>query len=307
MNKKITFLAALSALTMLAACARNPPQTLEQVWARVEAERQAEQQALVSPIAAQWQEVNIEYLREYRAYPRGYFLGRDIFILTVENNYPVVKRVDIIGGGLTVENEMTLDRISHNIGNYIVLGGTRSFSFNTALNSPHASILFTNNIFRTLGAGGQTNLRFVEKVGQEIPEEIFWRTSDSQLPYVGTFIFDELQIISQRDYEITQERLEWYADVQINISLGPERVLIAELGDSALRFNINPLFHNGGRTVSLGGANGGHGGSFRYLFIADENTIYNRYFSFHHPHDWNTGERLPGGHYIRYAVRYVRQ
>ena len=251
---------------------------------------------------------NIEWLTEHKAYPRGYFLlGRNILILTIEDNIPVVKRVDILEGELIIRSETRLARIDYR--------PERSPLFVFSANQ--GSISFDNGVFQSLSfslAGGgnfpQPRFNFFEKIDDEIPEEVFWASSDSQISYVGNFVFDDFLIIQQSNYEITETLLEWFTSVQLVVGLNQDGSLEVDFyppGGSPLWFNINRLNAWDGRIIPMGGANGAFGGEYRYLYIADENTIYHRFHSFSHPFDWDTGESLPGGHTIEYAIRYIRQ
>jgi len=282
----------------------------------VQAELQAAQEAAVEAATAQraaerLAEIRTQYmtrLREYLAYPNGYFIdNRVVYILTIEDNYPVIKQIDIFEGEVIIKSEEKLD-------NFLNLAhGERLFSSS----SRYGFLTFHFGRFENLYAGGifgrnfRHSLRFVEKVDEAIPAEVLWLTMDGLVPLTGIFAFDGLQIYHKYNYEISKE----YLNREIHIFLQDDGLLTGEnfpsvrdftLGDN-FRFRPERFSSDGRRKMIIwGGANGPFGGVSYEWYFADTDTIYFRYTFRHHPFDFDTGASLPGGRSISFTVRYLR-
>ena len=234
---------------------------------------------------------HIEWLRENRAYPHGFFVrGSDIMIVAIEDDSPVVKQVDIYNGELITLSESRLDRIT-------------PYTYFT-FSSEGWHIIFegdtTGYLFQR-GAGVRLRTRFLETTSNNIPDEVFFLTSYSQRQFEGSFVFDSFQIIRNEGYENWEARAERYTDLRIEIEfdeqygrLISEQIIAWE--DSS--FNVRQ-----GRRLWTDVADGPFGGSGTEWFFADENTIYRT----HHSDRFNEIDGARIGHSIEYTVRLIRE
>jgi len=250
------------------------------------------------------QGIYLDWLREHVAYPHGFFLGyrfhidrfarQRILIITVENNYPTIKTVNIFNGELMIYHETLLDNIIY---------GVASFDFR----SDHGTVRFQNDHFRRLyfrhvphGQFGQ--YRFVEMIDGVIPEEVFILSKDNQKQFAGNFVFDSFQIINQQNYEITESFIENF-NREISVFLDEDGFLIGRnfnVRNSSDFENLYFMMLGNYGVISTRSGDGTTSGFSERWYFADVNTIYYRY-------SWHTGDDDFSFASVSYTVRYIRQ
>lgn len=277
--------------------------------ARIAAEIEAEAAEMRPVQDAQW-------LFERHAYPRGYFAEvglhghilphSALYILAIENSYPVIKRVDIFEGELIIISQEQFDLFRYDPrwgGSFAFYSSSEDYSLiNIPSNRNYICSSINSLRLKYIRHHG---LAFIEKVDGYIPAEFLWLTMDGQAPYTGNFVFDELQIIRQYNYEFSKEY--FYREISVVFSedgrLQGKNFPHVRRHESD-RFRILPDRRSFAVVSNLMETFG----FFSDWRFADINTIYHRYISYRVPSPPPIFvEDHPDFHSIEYVVRYVRR
>lgn len=313
-NRFTLFFLFISMFDMVA----NAQQTQEQ-----RAQRAAEREAERIRITAERRIEFLDWTREHLAYPRGYFIdNRLITIVTIENDNPVLNHIDIFEGKVVTKNKLIFSYFWNEDNSYrdYILAGFKASQYSEGElrfvlrkdKSKNTFSLFTNGDSFDRGTR-RHDFKFVEKTDDTIPEEIFWMTTDSQMPYTGNFIFNDFKITMQYNHEITKEWVEENFNRKISIVLG-------EGSDShngilkGINFPLNRhsgifgdqwfRITNNDKTIARNGADGPRGGLGYSWYFDDENTIYHTYWEQISPFDESDDIQHSA---IEYTVKYTRQ
>jgi hypothetical protein len=290
----------------LLCCCSYSERNVQKPYQKYEEKRdkiEEENKKLDAELKIKKQDEYTKWLEENRCYPMGYFIGpgvgthysheQNILILTIENNYPVTNKIDIINNELVIKDKFIHDKV-----HYERSYGKISIDFW----SNNGSIQFYDDDFIRLFQGQRErrgSYKFIEKFDETIPEEVMALSSDNQKQYIGNFVFNNYQIITQENCEL-DEIWEESIKKDINITFNEEGYLIGTNMsiDGDLRFKI--LSINGNKTIYSYAGDMTLRGVSRGYYFKDKNTI-NYTHEFHmgsDDSDWSQS--------FHYIVEYLR-